>query len=265
MHPTSLSKRGYPESISWLYGPTSTHSTHASTHPHLIFLCVCTSGKGKKYFVQKQKLPNMVWIPTLSIISLSVTHSLFLLTISFQLLKNASSVLYPSSSITYLSSPINISDALRSHYQITCNPCLQGALHLARSQLSQQFQGDVLKCGHTQALLKIIEEGSRDVSSPVKAMSSSFPSLSSKTVASTCDPNSSFLLISSVDHFLLETPVTVCSSAFTFFSLPIFFCRLPLFHPIFILFFLHMSSFSGTWCFYFLNLHSLCHSTLLLI
>lgn len=55
------------------------------------------------------------------------------------------------------------------------------------------MQGNVVKCGPNQGLLKVIGEGFGDVSSLVNVMSSSFPALSSKRIASTCHSNSSFL------------------------------------------------------------------------
>lgn len=84
--------------------------------------------------------------------------------------------------------------------------------------------------------------------------------LVSKRVASTCHLNSSFPLISSVDYSLLETPRTVCSSAFTFLwpLLPIFFCRLPFFHPIFLLY----NCFSGKLPALPFSICTLSHSTL---
>ena len=88
---------------------------------------------------------KQIRLPALSVTSLSVTCSLFLSINCFlSAHKNASSVLHPPSFITYLLSnyKYKVSNALKSHDQITRNPCLQGGFHLVRGQLSQQLQGN---------------------------------------------------------------------------------------------------------------------------
>lgn len=133
-----------------------------------------------------------------------------------------------------------MSNALKGHYLITCNPCLQGALHLVRSQLSQQLQANVLKCGHTQALLKLI--GELSLCQSMSCLHNFLHWLSSKTVATTCHPNSSSLSISSIDHFSLKPPWL-----YTFQHLLLTLIYFPFADThSFTQFLLHMSFFSGT-------------------
>lgn len=143
-------------------------------------------------------------------------------------------------------------NALKGHYLSTCNPCLQGALHLVRSQLSQQLQANVLKCGHTQALLKTCQS--------MSCLHNFLHWLSSKTVATTCHHNSFSLSTSSIDHFSLKSPWL-----YTFQHLLLTLIYFPIadthsFTQFFVAFELFLWN---TWCFD-LNLHILYHSTLLL-